>query len=182
MAARQFAAFQQPDAITEKRQRSFGRNARIELTQRACRRVTRVRKNFPAGAPGFFVNLFKARLRQKHFAAHFEARRNVITTKLQRNGANGAHVERDVFAGGAVAASGGADQQTIFIQQADRQAIKFQLAAVHQRIGAFQAILHALVECEETRLVKHVVQRQHRHFMSHLAELGQRRCANALSG
>ncbi|CCJ99029.1 hypothetical protein BN130_1652 [Cronobacter malonaticus 507] len=182
MAARQLAAFQQPDAITEKCQRTFGRYARIELTQRACRRVARVSENFPTRAPGFFVNFFKTRLRQKHFTAHFEARRNVVTAKLQRNGANGAHVKRDIFAGSAVAASGGAYQQPIFIQQADRQAVEFQFAAVHQRIGAFQAILYPLVERQETRLVKHVIQREHRHFMPHLAELGQRRGANALGG
>jgi pantothenate kinase type III len=96
--------------------------------------------------------------------------RNIVATQLQRDGANGTHVGGNIFAGGAIATGRRLHQHAVFIENADRQAVQLQLAAVGQVIAAFQAILYALVEREEALFIKDVIQRQHRHFMADLAE------------
>lgn len=80
----QVTAFRDPDAVAEESKRSLRGDTRIELTQRTCRRVTRVSKHFPAGTTRFFVDLLEARLRKEHFPAHFQPGGNVIATQFQR--------------------------------------------------------------------------------------------------
>ncbi len=180
VAAREFPPFQQAEAVAEKGQRALRSDARVELTQGASSGVARVGEDLAVGATRFGIELFKAALRHKDFAAHFQPRRKIIALQAQRNRADGANVSGDVLSRGAVAAGCGARQQAIFIEQAYRQAIQLQFAAVGDIVTAFQAILHALVEGEETGFVKGIVQRQHRHLMAHLFKYRQRRRTNAL--
>ncbi|MNV07860.1 hypothetical protein D3C71_983120 [compost metagenome] len=180
MGIRQFSALKNTHAIAEERQWALRRYPWIKLTQRSCRSITRVSKQLSTGATRFIVNLFKARLREEHFTAHFEACGNVLAAQLKWYCADGPHVGGDVFTGCAIAARGGAHQHAIFIQDTHRQTVELQLTAPCQRFSAFQSVLHALVEGKETLFVKDVIQRQHRHFMTHLAERGQRSRTHAL--
>ncbi len=100
--------------------------------------------------------------------------------QLKRDGADGTHIGGNVFAGRTVTAGGGAGHHPVFVQNADGQAIQFQLAAPAQGIGLLQTVLDAFVEGEEAPFIKDVIQRQHGHFMAHLAEKGQWRGADTL--
>ena len=182
MGIRQLAALQNTDAVAEERKRSLRGDARIKLAQRARRRVTRVSKHLTAGATCLFVNFLEARLGQKHLAAHFQTCRNVVTLQLQRDRADGTHVGSDVFARRTVATRCGTHQHAVFIEKTDRQAIQLQFAAPGESVAAFQAILHALVKREKALFIEDVIQRQHRYFMTHLAESAQRLSADALGG
>ena len=99
----------------------------------------------------------------------------------ERDGADGSHVRGNILAGGAVAAGRRLHQHAVFVENAHRETVELQLAAVDERVSAFQAIQHPLVEGQKALFVKHVVQRQHRHFMADLAEGGQWRRPYALS-
>ncbi len=182
MRIRQLAAFQNTDTVAEESKRSLRGDARIQLTQRACRRITRVCKHLPAGAARFLVDFLEARLREEHFATYFQTRWNVVTLQLQRDRANGAHVGGNVFPRGAIPSGRGTHQYAVFVEKADCQAIQLQLTAPGQRVVAFQAILHALVKRQEALFIEDVIQRQHRYFMTYLAECPQRLGANALGG
>ncbi|VTN81339.1 Uncharacterised protein [Klebsiella pneumoniae] len=93
--------------------------------------------------------------------------------QLEGDGANSSHVRGNIFAGGAVAAGCRLHQHAVFIENAHREAVELKLAAVGKTICAFQAILYPLVEGEKALFVKHVIQRQHRHFMADLAKGGE---------
>ena len=181
MRIRQLASLQDPHAVAEESKRSLRGDTRVKLAQRACRRITRVSKYFPAGAARFFVDFLETRLGKKHFAAHFQARRNVVPLQLQRDRADGTHVGRNVFTRRAVATRRGTHQHAVFVEKTDRQAIKLQLAAPGESVAAFQTVLHALVKREEALFIKDVIQRQHRYFMAYLAERSHpaRRCRAA---
>ncbi|CAH0277008.1 hypothetical protein SRABI106_03187 [Rahnella aquatilis] len=79
--------------------------------------------------------------------------------QTQRDRADGAYVRGDVLTGRAIATRGSLHQFAIFIQQAHRQTIKFQLAAERQCFSGFQAILHAFIKCQIAFFIKYVVQR-----------------------
>ncbi|MNL71166.1 hypothetical protein D3C87_1962800 [compost metagenome] len=81
MGIRQFAPFQNTDAVAEERERSLRRNARIQLAQRPCRRISRVGENFSARTTRFVVDLLKALLREENFTTHFKTRGNIVTTQ-----------------------------------------------------------------------------------------------------
>ena len=180
MGVRQLAAFQHTNAVAEERERSLRRDTRIKLTQRTCRSITWVSKNFPARASRLFVDLFEPCLWQEYFTTHFQARRDILTMQFQRNRANSTDVRGDVFAGGAITTGRRTDQNAILIQNADGKAIKLQLTAPGDFFVTFQTIQYAFVESEKTLFIKNVVQRQHRYFMTDLAEGCQRRCTYAL--
>ncbi len=93
--------------------------------------------------------------------------------QLEGDGANSSHVRGNIFASGAVAAGCRLHQHAVFVENAHREAVELKLAAVGKMICAFQAILYPLVEGEKALFVKHVIQRQHRHFMADLAKGGE---------
>ncbi|SAJ28079.1 Uncharacterised protein [Enterobacter cloacae] len=124
MSIWQVTAFQDPDAVAEESKRSLRGDSRIELTQRTCRRVTRVCKHFPTGTTRFFVDLLEARLWKEYFPAHFQPGGNVIATQFQRDRTNSAHISGDVFPGSAVAARCGTHHHAVLIKNANGQTIQ----------------------------------------------------------
>ncbi|MNK90474.1 hypothetical protein D3C87_1105300 [compost metagenome] len=108
--------------------------------------------------------------------------------QLQRDVAHGAHVDADVFASSAVAARGAAYQHAVLIKQTDRQAIKFRLAAVLHRRPATEQIAgrqvqtfgHPAIKFAHIGFFEGVAEAEHRHFVTHLGERGQRHAADAL--
>ncbi|MCY1358922.1 hypothetical protein D9M69_454710 [compost metagenome] len=108
--------------------------------------------------------------------------------QLERNVAYGAHVDADVFAGGAIAAGRAAHQHTILIQQADGQPIKLRLTAIFNGCAAteqvarrqVQAFGHPAVELTHVGFFEGVTETEHRHFVTHLGKRRQRRAAHSL--
>ena len=90
--------------------------------------------------------------------------------QLQRDRAYGTHVGGDVFPGSAITARCGTDQHAVFVEDADGQAIQLQLTAPGQGVAAFESILHTLIKGEKALFIEDVIQREHRHFMTYLAE------------
>src|SRR5690606_33482271 len=140
---------QDPDAVAEESKRSLRGDSWIELTQRTCRRVTRVCKHFPTGTTRFFVDLLEARLRKEHFPAHFQPGGTVIATQFQRDRTNSAHISVDVFPGSAAGARCSTHRHSVLIKNAYGQTLQHYLAAPAQIVDALQAILHSLVESQK---------------------------------
>ena len=69
--------------------------------------------------------------------------------ELERHGADGLYVGRNIVALGTIATGYGADEHTVFILQADAQAVKLQFAAKLQ--FAVDAFLDAVDESEEDK-------------------------------
>ncbi|VVM88988.1 hypothetical protein PS624_02710 [Pseudomonas fluorescens] len=128
------------DAVAAELQRTVGGDLRVELAQATSRSVAWVGEGLAADFQLRGVEALETGLGHEHFTAHFQGRRPAFTVQLQRNVAHGAHVDADVFAGGAVAARGAAHQHAVLIEQADRQAIEFRLAAVLNRRTAAEQI------------------------------------------
>ena len=108
--------------------------------------------------------------------------------QLEWNVAHGAHVDADVFAGGAVAARCTAHQHAVLIQQTDRQAIELWFATVLDRRTATEQITgrqiqpfgHPAVELIHVGFFEGVAEAEHRHFVAHLSERRQGRAADSL--
>ncbi|MCY1519297.1 hypothetical protein D9M68_540470 [compost metagenome] len=176
------------DAIATEFQRTAGGDLRIQLTQAAGSGIARIGEGLAAAfqLPG--VKGLEAGLGHVHLATHFEHAWPATALQLERDVADGAHIDADVLASAAVATGGAAHQQTIPIQQADRQAIELGLAAVldlgtitEQIAGRqIQAFAHAAVEIEQVGLFEGVAEAEHRHFVPDLAESRQRHTADAL--
>ena len=109
--------------------------------------------------------------------------------KLERNVTHGAHVDADVFAGGAIATGRTADQRAILVQQADRQAVEFRFTAVLHLRAVAEQIAHRQVQAFSDTAVEfaHVVffegvaQAEHGDFVTHLGERRQRCAPDPLS-
>ena len=170
VAGRQLTALQHANAVAKESKRSLRRDARIELAQRTRRRITRVSKHFSAGAARFFIDFFKPGLRKENLTTHLKTCRDILAMQLEGDSANGSHIGGNILAGGTVAAGRGLHQYAVFVENTHREAVELKLAAVGEIVSAFQAILYPLVEGEKALFIKHVVQRQHRHFMADLAE------------
>lgn len=108
------------DPVAAEFQRTAGGDLRIQLAQAAGRGVTRVGEGLATDFQLRCIEPLETGLGHVDLAAHLEGRRPAAAVQLQRNVAHGAHVDADVFAGGAVAAGRAAHQHTVQIQQADR--------------------------------------------------------------
>ena len=123
------------------------------------------------------------------FAAHFQGRRPAAALQLEGNIAHRAHIDADVFTGGAIAAGSAAHQQAILVQQADGQAIELGLAAVFHFGAAakqiadrqVQAFGDPAIELVHVGFFEGIAQAQHGHFVAHLGKRRERRAAHALS-
>ncbi len=95
--------------------------------------------------------------------------------------AHRADVDRDVLAGGAVAAGGGLHEHAVFEAQADGQAVVFQFGRVQHLVGV-EPFAHAAVEIDHIVFAEAVIQGQHRHRVGDLPEFGNWRGAHAKGG
>ena len=175
-------------AVAAEFQRTAGGNLRIQLAQAARSRVARVGEGLATDLQLRGVQPLEAGLGHEHFAAHFKGRRPAGAVQFQRNITHGAHVDADVFAGGAIAARGATHQFTVLIQQADRQAIELRLAAVFHRRAAAKQVTHRQVqalsdpaiEFKHGAFIEGVAEAEHRDFVTHLSERRQCRTADPL--
>jgi hypothetical protein len=100
--------------------------------------------------------------------------------QVQRDAAQGAQVGRHILAGAAVAARRATQQDTVFIGQADRQAVELRFGDVdHVALGS-ESFAHAAIEGGDLVIAEGVAQRQHRRRVRHRGEAGERRRADPL--
>ncbi len=166
------------DAVSEEAQAARAGDARVQLAQTAGGGVARVGEFLLAGFALALVELLEVALEHQHFAAHFQHLGHLVPMQAHRDHAHGTDVGADVFAGVTVAARGGLHEAAVLVAQADRQAVEFEFGVVGD-FALLEALAHAAVEVVDVLVGEAVVQRQHRHRVRHLAELGDRGVAHA---
>ena len=182
MRSRHLGTFQHADAIGEEAQRTLGGNARIQLAQAAGSGIAGVGEFLLAGIALTLVQTGEIALVHQHFPAHVDHLRHLFAMQAQGNGAHGADVGGDVFAGRTVAPRGRLDQHAVFVTQADGQAVELQFGGIAHFLQAFQPVAHPLIEGFDIFIGKAIAQRQHRDFMAHRLELRQGACPHTLCG
>src|SRR3569833_1510012 len=179
VALGQVAALHHTDPITIHVEWSARRDARIELTQAACRGVARIRKYLFAALLLAPIQFGEAAFGHIHLAAHLEAPRRMCAHEAQWHRMYGAHVLRHVLAGVAVAARRRPHQHTVLVQEAYGETVQLRLRRVMHR-RHLQSLACASIEFAHLVLGKGIVERQHRQLVAYLAEGGERRAAHAL--
>jgi hypothetical protein len=91
--------------------------------------------------------------------------------QLQRHGAHGAYVGRHIFAGRTIASDRRLDQSTIFIPQADRKTIEFELGGIFYFVDTLQCFSYTTIERRDFIFAKCIIQRKHRYRVTNLFEL-----------
>ncbi len=104
-----------PPGVAEEAQGTLRRDRRIELAQRACGGVARVREDLGAGRRLFGVEALEVLVPEIDFAADLDEVRHAAAFQAMRDFLDGAHVGGDVFAFLAVAARGGLDQGAVLV-------------------------------------------------------------------
>src|SRR5712672_875038 len=137
----------------------------IEHAHGAGGGVARVDENFSAAFFLLAVHGFEGFARHQDFAADLEAGRELEFFQggevyAQRDGANGFHVGRDVFAGASIAASDAARESAVHILQRDAEAVELVLGDVLD-VFAAAALAHTAVEIRQGFVGKSVVQAKH---------------------
>jgi hypothetical protein len=160
--------FQHPDTIAIDLQRPPRGDARVELAQGAGGGVARIDEGLLALRPCLIVEAPEAFMTDEHLAAHLQPARR-IALQAQGHGGDGAHIDADVLARGAVAAGGAAHQRAILVEQAYRQAIELRLRRVLHLLD-LQPLAHAAVKVGQLLVAEGIVQGQHGQFMLHGAE------------
>jgi len=175
-------------AVAAELQRPAGGDLRIQLAQAARCGVARVGEGLATRLQLRGVQALETGLGHEHFAAHFQRGRPTAALQLEGNVAHGAHVDADVFTGGAVASGGPAHQYAVLVQQADRQAIELGLAAVLHRCATteqvasrqIQAFVDPAIELAHVDFFEGVTEAEHRDFVTHLGEGRKRSAADTL--
>ena len=178
------------DAVAAEFQGAAGGDFRIQLAQAAGCGVARVGEGLAADFHLAGVEPFEPGLGHEHLAAHFQHRRPTAAVQLERDVADGAHVDADVFAGGAIAAGRAADQGAVLVKQRHRQAVELGFAAVVNRSaaaeqvtgGQVEAFGDTAVELAQVDFFEGVAEAEHGDFVANLGERGQGRIADALGG
>ena len=158
---RQFARL--APAPGEKAQGPRGRDRRIELAERACRGITRVREDLPAGLELPLVQLGKVGVRHVDFAAHLKDGGHVPALQLVRNLPDGPHICGHVLAFGPIAARRGHDKFATLVAQRHRQAVDLVLGGeVQRRVSReLQETPNPRDEFLDVLVAEHVSKRQH---------------------
>ena len=152
------------DAVAPHAQRPLGGERRVELADRAGRRVARVHERRQAGLGAPLVERGEVGQRHVDLAADLHQRRRVLDP--QRDRGDRAQVVRDVLADLAVAAGGAALQHAVAVDQRDRQPVDLRLGDVAE-LGvldplARQVGAHPLHPGAQLLLRARVGEREHR--------------------
>jgi hypothetical protein len=144
-------------------------------------RVARIGEGLLAAVTLVCVQALEAGKAHVHLAPHLQHPRRRLRAQAQRHRPDGARVDRDVLAAGAVTTGGGLHQLTRLVAQAHRQPVELGLRGVDDAL-AVQALAHAAVEVTQLLLVECVAQRQHGHRVRHLRKRGAGGGAHPLGG
>ena len=160
--------------IGKKAQAAACRHLRVQLTQAACRRITRVGKLALAALRTLLVQTHKRLTRHIDLTAHIKKLRHRFTLRhlqRQRNAADGAHVGRNIFAYYAVTTGSGAHQLTVFVNQTAGQAVNLRLHNVFHLAVCRQTAVNTFIKGTQLLGGKHIAQAQQRLQVAHLGKL-----------
>ena len=168
-------------AVGKESQRARSRYTRVELAQRTGGGIARVGKFLIAFFPLLAIELFEVRLEDQDFTPHFKQLWRIHRMKPQRNGLDRAQIGGHILAGVAVASRRTLNQDPVFIDQANRQAVEF---GVHRIFHLFdtEPLPHAPVECRHFFILERIVEGKHGHSVGQLGKFGEGRGANAPGG
>ena len=171
-------------AVGEEAERPRRRDRRIELAQRARRRVARIGEHLPARRLLPLVELEERRLGHVDLAAHLADLRHALAAQLIRNVGERLHVRGHVLAFAAVAAGGGADEPAAFVAQGAGEAVDLGLGGERHPLVLRQPqeAAHPLDELAHLLVGERVAEREHRHRVPHLGEFRRRLRADPARG
>ena len=154
---------------------------RVELAQRAGRRVARVDEGLFAlpRAARSFMRLKSALLMNTSPRTSSSFGQALAPSSVEGEVLDGLQVLGDVFADGAVAAGAALDEVALLVDELDRQPVHLGLAGVGDGLEV-ERLLHPIVELGELGLVEDVAQGEHLLPVGDLLELLQHRAADPL--
>jgi hypothetical protein len=159
-------------------ERSRRGDARVLLTERAGRRVARVRERPLLVLGQLPVQLLEGLDRQVHLAADLDQVGGVVERERARDVPYGADVRGDVLTGDAVAARRRSDEHAAFVRQGARHTVDLQLA--RERRVVADAADDPLVPGVELLERERVVERAHRRQVADRCEQRRRGAADRL--
>ena len=174
----EFQTFDQPGAVTNNAERSFGGNRWVELFQRPGRCVPRICKFRQARFATFRIQFREPGLVQVRFPAHFENFRHVAF-QLLRHGPDRQNILGNVVTDRSVAARRCVTQMTVFVEQRNRHAVDLRLDDDRDFLVRQQP-LEPPIKIRDLFFRIGVVETQHRDAMRDLAECFQRLIADLL--
>ena len=170
-------------AIGEEAERTRRRDRRVELAQRARRRVARVGEDLPAGRLLPLVEREEGGFGHVDLAAHLADRRHALAAQLVRDVGERPHV--GVTSSPSVPSPRGrARQAAALVAQRTGQAVDLRLGGEGDLLVLRQAQepAHALDELPHLVVVEGIAEREHRHRVSDLGELRGRLRADPARG
>ena len=161
-------------------------NTGVQLPYRTGGEIAWIGKGCQPCALTFFIQLLESRCWHQQFAPHFEIWRDTSLLQLffgngKRDRAHGAHIERDVFAHGAIAAGDATNELAIVIAQRERHTVELQFTDVVHILASAQ-LMDTALPCPQLFFAVGVVERQHRRRVPHLDEALARLAADARRG
>ena len=175
-----------PQTMRIEAQATGGGDARVFLTQRAGGGVARVGKGRSSGVLLLVVQGVEVIPAHEHFASDFHEVRNVFlgAAEVGGNGADGSHIQGDVFAGNAVAARQALFKHAVAIDEVQGEAVDFDLAAHGQGLGfgPIKVANHRIVPILELFDGEDVIKAHHAAGVAHGGEVVGEGAADAMGG
>src|SRR5262249_23648041 len=133
----------------------------LEIAHRPGGGIARIGKERLAFVLAFLVDALERTAREEDLAAHFDAAfRRTLERKWNRP--YGAHVGRDVFAPGTVAARGAARESSVLVGQGDAEPVDLQFGDIrNNRVPQGGPPAYALIESAQLVFVVRVVETEH---------------------
>ena len=180
------APAQRTDAMRVKAQPPCGGDARILLPERSGRRIARVGERRAPGILLFTVERLEIVPTHEHLAADLHELGDIRgrPAEIGGNGADRAHIERDVLTGDAVATRQPLFQHAVAVYQIQCQAVYLHLAGHRQRLALrpVQIAQHRIVPIAQLLDREHVVKAHHARRMPHRSEIIGERAADPVRG
>ncbi len=162
------------DLVAENGERTPGGHFGIDLPQRTGGRVARVQPSLLALRRQLRVELLEVRIEEERLPADHQHIRDLARSRLdrdgERDGADRAHVRRDVLANDAIPAGHALNEDAVFIAEHGRQSVNLRL---ENEVRGFQTAVRlylALKPGADVLFIERVRQAQHRRGMRHLGE------------
>ncbi len=178
------APTQRTDAMRVEAQAARRRDARILLTQTARGRIARIGERRASRILVLVVQCVEIVPTHEHLATDLHEFGNVLVRsgKVLRDGGDGAHVERDVLAGHAVAARQPLFEHPVAVDEVQRETVDLDLAGHRQRfrLGPVECAQHAVVPFPKLLDGEHVIEAHHTRGVAHGGEIVGERAAHAM--
>ena len=150
--------------VSEEPERTSGCFGRVELTERAGRRVSGVRKHRFVILGTLSVQPLEGRKREVHLAANLHTLRVPRAVQPERDVTHRAQVCRDNLADAPVSTRGAECENTAFVREAHRRAVDLEFGRVAGAVDGRTGHPHsAFVPCLHFGVVKCVGERSHGH-------------------